>query len=111
MSFVKTLQHLGGGKVLGDCENGLAEVVAAVKNTRGKGKLELTMRVEFDEDEGGVVLVDVEGEVKVKAPKPRRQGLRAYVRDDGQLSTRDPRQAQVAENVVALDQKTLAAGG
>lgn len=92
MSFLRTLERLAGGRVLQDCEEGLAELVEAVKNTQGEGSVTLKIKVGLNEADGEVVSVEVNGDVSVKIPRQKRGGLVCFVRDDGLLSARDPRQ-------------------
>lgn len=92
MSFLKTLEMLAGGRVLQDCEDGIADVVAAVKATGGKGEIVLKMKVNLHEADGQTTSVNVSGDVSVKCPRPARGAATFYVRKDGALSTRDPRQ-------------------
>lgn len=118
MSFRRVIATLGGGKVLADCECAMAELVAAVKATGGKGEVRLAIKVEFNEQgDSESCSVDVSGEVKTKIPKVKRKGMTLYVRPDLTLSARDPRQPEIpgmplteADVSLVEDRKSAAAG-
>lgn len=98
MSALRMLQELNGGRVMGDLNQSLSEVLAGVVSTGGKGEVTLKLKVEFEEENGQNCAVAVQGEVKHKVPRASKPKQTHYVKglssDSGllSLSRRDPSQ-------------------
>lgn len=70
--FIATLQALSKGKTVDDLSQALTDVVAAVEEVGGKGKLTLTLSISRpDKSDGRQVLI--EDAIVSKLPKPDRQ--------------------------------------
>lgn len=92
MSFGKTLAAIDSGKVLVDADDLLAEMIARVQSLGGEGKLTVEVKVAYESAEDGAQRVHLSGEARAKMPMPKRHGTTLYVRADGLLSARHPRQ-------------------
>lgn len=112
MSFERTLHELGDGRVLSDLEDALVELVAAVRRCGSKGELTLKLAIAPAEVMGDTATVALHGRIAVKVPRPARAGAVMYVRDDGLLSNRDPRQPSVdtVPTLSVVDGQRKAAG-
>lgn len=95
MSFLKVLREADRGLVLKDCEDRLIELMGAIKQTHGKGKLVLTLSVEAIKSDALSPRVVLDFDLSSKIPHPERGGMTAYITDELTLSARDPRQPQL----------------
>jgi molybdopterin converting factor small subunit len=92
-SFVDTLKILRAGEVIGDLTADLAQLVAAVRDTGGKGKLILTLTVKsLSGDDMALMVVD---EIKVTPPKRIVATTVLYATEDNELQRKDPRQPEL----------------
>lgn len=75
-----------------EASEGLQELVSAVGEHKKQGTLTLTVTVKPGEVDGTFVITD---KVAVKAPEAERPASIFYSDDRGNLSRRDPRQAEI----------------
>lgn len=91
-AFAVFLQDLRDGRAHSELSAGLAELLAAVKDTGKGGSLTLQVKVKpatRGKDMDKVVILD---NVKVDLPKPERGEDFFFVTDDNELSRKHPRQ-------------------
>lgn len=91
-AFGVFLQDLRDGRAHSELSGGLADLLAAVKDTGKGGTLTLQLKVKpgaRGKDVDKVIITDV---VKVDLPKPERGEDFLWVTDDNELSRKHPRQ-------------------
>ncbi len=91
-AFAVFLQDLRDGRAHSELSGGLADLLAAVKDTGKGGSLTLQLKVKpgaRGKDVDKVIITDV---VKVDLPKPERGEDFFWVTDDNELSRKHPRQ-------------------
>lgn len=93
-AFLEAAREIEKGNGLHELDTALADLVAAVRRTGGKGRITYTLEVAAIKSTDGaqVTLAD---EVKVKLPtRPRRPSIFFTTRDNG-LSRNDPGQLEL----------------
>ncbi len=92
-SFATTLAQLGKGNTLAELSTELNRTVRAVRDTGKRGKLVYTLVIEpVDGTDGAqVVLTD---KIKCDTPSPDRKSSLFFTTDTGDLTRRDPNQAE-----------------
>ena len=85
--WLKELSHGSANKQLG---RALREVIAACRESGGKGSIVLTIKVA-----AGDGLADVAAEVKTTRPRPKLPGASYFLTDENTLVSEDPRQANL----------------
>lgn len=86
--FADILRELGGGGVYDDLTAGLAEIVAAVQETRKVGELSIKLKIKPN----GENSVMVSEEIKTKVPQATRGDTLFFTTSSGSLVRQDPRQ-------------------
>ena len=92
MGIIDTLIGLRGGGAAIEMENGLADVIKAVRATGKKGKITLTLDVLPADKATPVETVFVRDRVKVEEPKAEKKLSLFFTTEEGQLTTNDTRQ-------------------
>jgi hypothetical protein len=103
-AFAVFLQDLRDGRTHAEMSSGLADLLAAVKDTGKGGTLTLQLKIKpgaRGRDVDKVIIVD---NVKVDLPKPERGEDFFWVNDDNQLSRNHPRQQSLPLREVHTDQ-------
>lgn len=97
LNFLEFLQTFRRGELLAECDEQLAELVAAMKRTGGKG--EMTLKLPFKLNEAG----QIECLPMVASKKPRRPMGRGiyFATEEGRLTRRDPSQFDMFEDELA----------
>jgi hypothetical protein len=99
--FETFLKEQRNGGLHNELTTGLAELVAACRQEKRKGTLTLTISVEPDKaDETQVIVHDRH---VVKSPEPPKAPSRFFADADGNVSRRDPRQAELPIRAVGDD--------
>lgn len=95
INFLEFIQHHRRGALLRQADDMLAEIIAAITDTGGNGKL--VIELPFKLNEAGQIVCDG----KCKPTIPRRSiGTGIYfTTDDGRLSTRDPNQMDIEDEI------------
>lgn len=102
-SFSAVVHQVRAGKLARELSDGLAAVVAAVMDTRKKGRLTLTLVVEpLDGATGSTVRVF--DDVKLVVPQPARGSSVFFATDYGALSRHDWRQPSLEDLLLDIDQ-------
>jgi hypothetical protein len=105
-AFSLFLQDLRDGRAHSELSAGLADLLAAVKDTGKGGSLTLQVKVKpatRGKDMDKVVVID---NVKVDLPKPERGEDFFFVTDENELSRKHPRQQSLELREVTLAQPT-----
>jgi hypothetical protein len=105
-AFAVFLQDLRDGRAHSELSAGLADLLAAVKDTGKGGTLTLQLKIKpgaRGRDVDKVVITDA---VKVDLPKPERGEDFFWVNDDNQLSRNHPRQQSLPLREVQTEQPT-----
>ena len=103
-AFAVFLQDLRDGRTHAEMSSGLADLLAAVKDTGKGGTLTLQLKIKpgaRGRDVDKVIIID---NVKVDLPKPERGEDFFWVNDDNQLSRNHPRQQSLPLREVQTDQ-------
>ncbi len=95
--FADVIRELGGGATYDELTARLAEVVAAVTETRKVGELSIRLKIKPN-GEAGVIVAD---EIKAKVPEPPRGDTVFFVTSGGSLVRQDPRQQDLPLRTVA----------
>lgn len=95
LNFLTFLQGFRRGELIAEAEAIMTEVVEAVRDTGGKGELNLKIPLKMN-DAGQIECVPV-----LTMKKPRRpMGTGIYfATDDGKLSRRDPAQMDMLDEI------------
>lgn len=100
--FSAVISVLGDGQANADIMAQLLRVLESVKaqavRTSKESKGLLTLKIPINVDEEGVVRMGYD--VTIKEPKPPRRGSVLWMRHDGRLSLRDPKQLDLGFRVV-----------
>ncbi|HUV14051.1 MAG TPA: hypothetical protein VMY18_10425 [Acidobacteriota bacterium] len=91
MNVIEVLETHRKGRTLGDMQEGLQELVAAVRETKRKGKLTVTLSVEC-RTPGVAKTLEVDMKVKVMAPEPIREKTMFFSTQKNTLQREDPAQ-------------------
>jgi len=86
--FADVVRELGAGSTYDELTAKLAEVVAAVTETRKIGEISIKLKIKPNGD-GSVIIAD---EIKAKVPEPPRGDSVFFVTSGGSLVRQDPRQ-------------------
>ena len=97
--LLAVLLDMRSGQVAADCNAKFNEVLKAVIETGGKGKLTIDLMVEPSKMGMGGAVVEVETKHECKMKKPELAIGRSvfFVTKDGDLTRRDPAQEQMFE--------------
>lgn len=96
--FMSALTALREGDVVLELGAAFSELVAMVKATRKPGTLTLKIVINAK----GEQMIVVADKIDVKPPEHDKLDTLLYVEDDNTVSTRDPRQPKLIENVDAV---------
>ncbi len=105
--FQKTMLEIANGATVGELNDALHKVVAAVRQTGKRGTLTLTVSVS-PAAKGATDVLMIETQVKTKLPEPERGMTIFYATDDNRLVRNDPKQQQLPLRVVDIDQQPKA---
>lgn len=97
ITFLQLLQSHRRGEIPTEADQALTDILAALREHGGKGKLTLTLNMKLNKS-GQIELTP-----DLKSEKPRRamsQGL-YFADDDGNLSRRDPNQGDWVDDIAA----------
>lgn len=94
MAFIDSLIAMRNGGCAIDLEQGLEDVVKAVRATGKDGKLTLVLTVKPAEKGPEIGTLFIKDEVKVTAPKPDKKLTLFFAGDNNQLSRKDIRQGE-----------------
>ena len=95
--FTDVIGDLAGGEIASELTAALADVVAAVNETRKVGSLTLSIKVRPNSDSTVMVTTDI----KAKAPEPPRGDTLFFTTTDGSLRRDDPKQRDLPLREVA----------
>lgn len=104
MNFNRTIQDIRDGQLLSLLSDKLAEVVEAVATHGKAGALTLTLKVKPN----GEGAVTISSDVKAKSPEPAVGDAIFFVDDNGNLLRRNPRQADIEDEIAKQRAKTEA---
>ena len=90
-NIIEVLTSLRKGTAILDLQSGLQELVAAVRDTKRKGKITLELSVEC-RTAGSAKSVEVTDEIKVVPPKPIKPKTTMFTTDKNTLHREDPAQ-------------------
>lgn len=93
MPFVKLVTEHRGGDLEARCSDKLTELLEGLRDYGGKG--ELNLKLKFKQNKYGQVEVDAD--VKAKIPEPDVKGSVFFLTEDGELTRRDPNQADIED--------------
>lgn len=88
LNFLELMQTFRRGSLLAEADDQLTELVAAVKDTSGKG--ELTIKLPFKMNDAGQL--ECQPVVSVKRPRRALGSGIYFATEDGELTQRDPEQ-------------------
>lgn len=97
ITFLQLLQTHRRGEIPGEADAALTDVLAALREHGGKGKLTLTLNMKLNKTG------QIELQPDLKMEKPRRAmstGL-FFTNDDGHLMRRDPNQGDWVDDIAA----------
>lgn len=97
--FTDVLGDLAGGEISSELTAALAEVVAAVRETRKVGSLALNIKVRPNGEDTVMVTADI----KPKVPEPARGDTLFFTTTDGSLRRDDPQQRDLPLRDVTTD--------
>jgi len=87
---MELIREADRGKLLGDLQQGLDDIVSAIEANRGAGTGEITLKIKIkSKAEGSYTITH---DLGVKVPKPARADMLMFLGDDGELQRADPRQ-------------------
>jgi hypothetical protein len=95
--FCETLRQVRNGALETEMNDALQELVHEVERTGKKGSLTLTIEVQ----PAGEGKQFVNGATKAKLPSPTNQATLFYVKENGDLTRRDPRQPELPSLSIA----------
>jgi hypothetical protein len=105
VDFIQTLAEIRGGKAAINCNRKFGELVAAIQETGGKGKIVVELTVTPARLEGGrVTEITVDPICKITRPEPKVGSSSFFITDDGGLSRDDPAQIAMFETEGATQQ-------
>ena len=84
------LESLNGGETMRDAAADLAELIAAVEETGGKGSLTITLKLERKQNRRVIIRAAVKPSIPREEPNPELR----YVTREGELSANDPDQSE-----------------
>lgn len=90
-AFVKTLSDCQKGAVLGELDESLSKLVAAIREHGGAGQIGLVLKIKSMNEN----MVSVTGDVTVKVPKATKTFSFFYVTEDDLLSRDNPNQSEL----------------
>lgn len=97
---VAIIRDLDRGKVIGQLDEGIDEIVQAIENARGAGKGSVTLKIDIKSKSEGVYTFTPT--VKVSVPTATPADTLFYLDDQsGELQRRDPRQPDLPAVVEA----------
>jgi hypothetical protein len=91
LNVIEVLKELRKGKTLFDLQDGLQELVHAVRETKRKGKIVFEMGVEC-RTPGNASSVEITDKVTVKLPEKLRERTTMFTTNKNTLQRTDPRQ-------------------
>lgn len=98
VDFVSTVMEMRNGKVAADISDKFNELIAAVLDTGGGGKIAITFDVKpsrADMQHGGVKEVTMSHSVKLTKPERPIGDAIFFITPDGSLSRTDPEQMEM----------------
>lgn len=99
---VALMMEMRNGQTAAIANDKFAEVMDAVRATRRKGKLVITLEVEpaeIDGDTNEVSRVKINPDIKMVRPEPNLGSGIYFVTKDGGLSRQDPKQFEMFDGV------------
>ncbi len=99
--FQKTMLEIANGATVGELNDALQKVVAAVRQTGKRGKLTLDVTVS-PAAKGATDVLMIEAQVKTRLPEPERGMTIFYATDDNRLVRNDPKQPTLDLRVVDI---------
>jgi len=103
MGFVDTLIEMRNGGAAIEMEQGLEEVVKAVRATGKNGKLTLTISVKAADKGPNIDAVFLQDIVRVDAPKPDKKLTLFFANDVNQLSRSNSQQINMLDGLREVD--------
>lgn len=91
VNVLEVLETHRRGNTLAELDNGLAEVIAGVRDTKRKGTLTVTLSAEC-RTPGNAKVIDVDIKVKATPPEPMREKSSYFATQANQLQREDPAQ-------------------
>ncbi len=102
--FQKTILEINNGATVGELNDALQRVVAAVRSTGRKGSVALTISV-APAAKGATDVLMIEASVKARLPEPERGMTIFYATEDNRLVRNDPKQPTLDLRVVDITEQ------